>query len=305
MSAALEVFDKVVAGARRPSEPAPQQGSAAPFEASERLLDGLIAAVGKSVAPASGELGDAALAALDAMFASLQLSPVPTKQQQQHSTAAAPFERSLELVESLIERSKHQTHKKKQQHEGAEGGAKKKQAKAAPAPAAAAEPPMDISRASILVGRIVEAHKHPDADSLYVESVDLGGAEPVTVVSGLAAYVPLAELQGRRFLFVTNLKPVKMRGILSSAMILAASDDGHQHVEVVEPDQDTPVGERVRVEGYDGKPDDVLNPKKKIWEEVSQFLRTDGQCVATWKGVPLTTSKGQCKVKTLANAGIH
>ncbi|XP_020692244.1 aminoacyl tRNA synthase complex-interacting multifunctional protein 1-like [Dendrobium catenatum] len=47
----------------------------------------------------------------------------------------------------------------------------------------------------IRVGRIIRAWRHPEADSLYVEEVDVGEAEPRTICSGLVNYVPLDHLQ--------------------------------------------------------------------------------------------------------------
>jgi tRNA-binding EMAP/Myf-like protein len=47
------------------------------------------------------------------------------------------------------------------------------------------------------------------------------------VVSGLAKYIPLEAMQGRRVVLVANLKPANMRGVKSQAMVLAAtSPDG-------------------------------------------------------------------------------
>jgi len=43
------------------------------------------------------------------------------------------------------------------------------------------------------------------------------------VVSGLAKFMPLEALQGRRVVIVANLKPANMRGVKSQAMVLAAS----------------------------------------------------------------------------------
>lgn len=40
-------------------------------------------------------------------------------------------------------------------------------------------------RLDIRVGKIVEVSKHPDADSLYVEKIDLGEAVPRTIVRSL------------------------------------------------------------------------------------------------------------------------
>ena len=65
--------------------------------------------------------------------------------------------------------------------------------------------------------------QHPDADSLYVETVDLGEAEPRTVISGLAGLVDMEKLQGYTGVFLCNLKPSKMRGIESQAMLMCAS----------------------------------------------------------------------------------
>ena len=42
------------------------------------------------------------------------------------------------------------------------------------------------------------------------------------IVSGLVKFVPQEEMQGRRVLVLANLKPAKLRGILSSGMVRAA-----------------------------------------------------------------------------------
>ena len=65
--------------------------------------------------------------------------------------------------------------------------------------------------------------QHPDAESLYVEKVDLGEESPRTVVSGLAGLVPMEELENRMAVFLCNLKAVKMRGVESCAMLMCAS----------------------------------------------------------------------------------
>jgi aminoacyl tRNA synthase complex-interacting multifunctional protein 1 len=48
--------------------------------------------------------------------------------------------------------------------------------------AALEEPPVDVGRLDFRVGRIVSAKKHPDADSLYVEEIDVGEGKARTVV---------------------------------------------------------------------------------------------------------------------------
>jgi len=79
------------------------------------------------------------------------------------------------------------------------------------------------------VGVIKKAWRHPEADSLYVEEVEVGEEAPRQVVSGLVKYIPEAEMQMRRCVLVCNLKPANMRGVKSHAMVLAATSlDGLQ-----------------------------------------------------------------------------
>lgn len=71
--------------------------------------------------------------------------------------------------------------------------------------------------------RFVLSFQHPDAESLFVETVDLGEPETRTVVSGLVGLFPEEKLQDRLGVFLCNLKPVKMRGVTSCAMLMCAS----------------------------------------------------------------------------------
>ncbi|KAK9942904.1 hypothetical protein M0R45_008547 [Rubus argutus] len=94
------------------------------------------------------------------------------------------------------------------------------------------EAEISISRLDIRVGLITKAQKHPDADSLYVEEIDVGEGQPRTVVSGLVKYIPLEEMQNRKVCVLCNLKPASMRGIKSQAMVLAASNSDHTAVSI-------------------------------------------------------------------------
>ncbi|KAK6544609.1 G4 quadruplex nucleic acid binding protein [Orbilia ellipsospora] len=178
------------------------------------------------------------------------------------------------------------------------------------------------------VGFIEKCIPHPDADSLYVSTIHVGEAEPRTICSGLRNHIPLDEMQQRLVVVVCNLKPVKMRGIASAGMVLAASpklkegevDDHKGPIELVEPPADSKAGEKIFFEGYNGTPDAVLNPKKKIWEAVQPgFTTTDGleagfDVTATAGAVTpvagegfkklVTEGGGVCKVKTLTGASI-
>ncbi|KAA8548386.1 hypothetical protein F0562_000070 [Nyssa sinensis] len=172
-------------------------------------------------------------------------------------------------------------------------------------PKASVEAEVSISRLDIRVGLITKAQKHPDADSLYVEEIDVGEGQLRTVVSGLVNFIPLAEMQNRKVCVLCNLKPATMRGIKSQAMVLATSNSDHTKVELVEPPQSAPIGERVKFPGFEGEPDDVLNPKKKVWETVQVDLHTDKDLVACYKDVPFTTSAGVCKVSSICDGSIR
>lgn len=54
---------------------------------------------------------------------------------------------------------------------------------------------LDISAIDIRVGKVVKVEKHSKSRKLYIESIDIGGRKPLTVVSGLQDYVPINELQ--------------------------------------------------------------------------------------------------------------
>lgn len=162
------------------------------------------------------------------------------------------------------------------------------------------------SRLDIRVGKVISVEKHPDADSLYLEKIDVGEPEPRTVVSGLVAYISQEELQDRLVLVLCNLKPQKMRGIESQAMLLCASIEGEpRRVEPLDPPEGSSPGEKVFVEGYEsGKPDDRLNPKKKVWEKLQVDLKISDECAAQWKDKQLMTKLGQITCKTLKGGNI-
>ncbi|KAG0465746.1 hypothetical protein HPP92_019910 [Vanilla planifolia] len=164
----------------------------------------------------------------------------------------------------------------------------------------APEADISVSRLDIRVGLITKVEKHPDADSLYVEEIDIGEGSTRTVVSGLVKYIPLEEMQYRKVCVLCNLKPATMRGIKSHAMVLAASNDDQTKVELVEPPASAVVGERVTFPGYSGEPDGVLNAKSKVWEKVQVNLRTDAELVAKYRDSSFTTSAGVCKVASIA-----
>lgn len=82
----------------------------------------------------------------------------------------------------------------------------------------------DFDKVELRVAKVLEAEKHPKADKLLVLKLQVGN-ETRQVVSGIAKDYQPADLVGKSVILVANLKPVKLRGIESQGMILAASDN--------------------------------------------------------------------------------
>ncbi|XFF78552.1 hypothetical protein AB1E18_004771 [Capra hircus] len=191
----------------------------------------------------------------------------------------------------------------KKMKEKAEKKGEKKEKKQQPVAGSADSKPVDVSRLDLRIGCIITARKHPDADSLYVEEVDVGETAPRTVVSGLVNHVPLEQMQNRMVVLLCNLKPAKMRGVVSQAMVMCASSP--EKVEILAPPDGSVPGDRITFDAFPGEPDKELNPKKKIWEQIQPDLYTNDVCVATYKGAPFEVKgKGVCRAQTMANSGI-
>jgi len=89
---------------------------------------------------------------------------------------------------------------------------------------------------SLKTAKIISVEKHPDADKLFVETIDDGSESGRVILSGLAPYFAPEELVGADIILAENLKPRKMRGIESKGMLLAShytDADGTERVELV------------------------------------------------------------------------
>ena len=168
----------------------------------------------------------------------------------------------------------------------------------------------DIQRVDIRVGKIISAERHPDADSLYVEKIDLGDPEgPRTVISGLAKYITLEELVGQKVIVVCNLKPSKMRGIVSEGMVLCSStgEEGSEIVKLVNPPSDADVGSPVFIDGLKTNsypPMLKSDAQMKVWKRVSTEFKSNGEGQAMYGDKILITNKGPCTT-SITNATIR
>lgn len=97
-------------------------------------------------------------------------------------------------------------------------------APAAPAEAAGEKITIeDFAKVDLRVGLVLSAEPVKGADKLLHLKVDIGEAEPRTIVAGIAEGYTPEQMKGRKVAIVANLQPRKLRGILSNGMILAAS----------------------------------------------------------------------------------
>ena len=103
----------------------------------------------------------------------------------------------------------------------------------------------DFMKVEMKTGKVVDIEDHPNADKLYVVTIEDGPDSTRTVCAGLKGIYQKEQLLGKQVIFVANLKPRKLRGIMSEGMILAA-DDGDGNVSVLTLDSEMPTGSQVR-----------------------------------------------------------
>tara|TARA_B100001094_G_scaffold331043_1_gene398095 strand:- start:92 stop:1882 length:1791 start_codon:yes stop_codon:yes gene_type:complete len=103
----------------------------------------------------------------------------------------------------------------------------------------------DFMKVEMRTGRIVSVEDHPNADKLFVITIDEGSDSTRTVCAGLKGHYEPSDLEGLNVVFVANLEPRKLRGVMSEGMILAA-DDGEGGVKVLTTEGDILSGSRVR-----------------------------------------------------------
>ena len=101
-----------------------------------------------------------------------------------------------------------------------------------------------FTKTELKVGRIISVNEHENADKLYVMKIDDGTVEGRTICAGIKEYYTIEQLETKLVVFVANLKPRKLRGIMSEGMMLAA-DDGNEKVCLITIDGDIAVGSKV------------------------------------------------------------
>ncbi|KAL9646397.1 hypothetical protein ABK040_013912 [Willaertia magna] len=162
----------------------------------------------------------------------------------------------------------------------------------------------------LVVGQIESVKAHPESEKLYQVTLNIGTEQRKNVLAGLRKFYSEEELKDRKVIAIINLKPRKLAGMLSEAMLLAGStitEDNVEKVKLLEvPEEGVSIGERIILEN-----DDVNNyvPQETIckkWEDVVKGLKVL-ENKPTFNGRNFITSNGKltCKCELPNGSEIH
>ncbi|KAL8552357.1 hypothetical protein ACS0TY_001160 [Phlomoides rotata] len=172
----------------------------------------------------------------------------PPLKKAEESNVKKPVEEPKEASKSdAVSKGKKSTDTQKKVEESKVNEEKKKKLPEKEADNKAEE--LSVSLLKIQIGLIRKAWKHPSADSLLVEEIDVGEAKCRQVVSGLAKFCTPEELMNRRVVLITNVKPGKLRDVMSEGLVLCASNKDHTVVEPLIAPDGAKLGECVTFSG--------------------------------------------------------
>ena len=103
----------------------------------------------------------------------------------------------------------------------------------------------DFMKVEMRTGKVISVEDHPNADKLYVITVEDAPGSTRTVCAGLKGHYKPSDLEGLNVVYVANLEPRKLRGVISEGMLLAA-DDGEGDVKILTTEGEIEPGSRVR-----------------------------------------------------------
>jgi len=82
----------------------------------------------------------------------------------------------------------------------------------------------DFKKLELRIAQIKEVNDHPNADRLYVITIDLGD-KTKQIVAGIRPSYAKEDLVGKQVVVVDNLEPAILRGVESQGMLLACQDE--------------------------------------------------------------------------------
>jgi len=168
-----------------------------------------------------------------------------------------------------------------------------------------------LAKIDLRCGRIIECSRVPDADTLYLLKINVGEEAPRQVISSLVKHYQEDQLKDRQVVVYCNIKPGKMRGYDSQAMILAATRDKgteNEVCELVTPPSGTTEGTRAMCGGVEVGSQSATQSVKhisKVWSQVQPLLQTSQSKESTFSGTTLTMNQAPLTVESLTGVGIY
>lgn len=127
-----------------------------------------------------------------------------------------------------------------------------------------------FEKLNLMAGQIVKVEKHPDSEKLFILQVNLG-KEKRQIVSGLQGIYEEKNLQDKKVVVITNLKPAKLGGYDSNGMVLACENPNIGHGDCGLLTTNLKIGANLSCG------DNVANNDSKIKSKVFQKIEMNGK----------------------------
>ena len=103
----------------------------------------------------------------------------------------------------------------------------------------------DWEKMDLRVAQIKKVEEVEGADKLFKLTIDVGEIGQRTICAGIKEFYKKEELENKKIIYFSNLKPRILRGIESQGMLLAASTKDHSKVVLISPEKDIENGCRI------------------------------------------------------------
>jgi methionyl-tRNA synthetase len=104
---------------------------------------------------------------------------------------------------------------------------------------------LDWEKLDLRVAEIKKVEDIEGADKLYKLTLDVGELGKRIICAGIKEFYDKKDLNGKKIIYFSNLKPRMMKGIESQGMLLAASTENHNEVVLISPEKDIENGSRI------------------------------------------------------------
>ena len=165
------------------------------------------------------------------IFASLGIDTASVRWESAAEWGVLPKDASMKKGEALFPRIDLE----KEMEELAKMSPKKEEKKVPEKPAKPEIGIEDFAKCSFCVAEVLEAEEVKGSDKLLKLTVSTGDSER-TVVSGIRSAYSAADMVGKKVVLLKNLKPAKLRGVMSEGMLLCAEHEGKLSLLTVEDD---------------------------------------------------------------------